>query len=84
MDNLVTHETPSWWELRARKYSIFDAFGEAYLCLLKRFLLFVSEVFVGYFIRFSHGICMRKMLEKPFLGAHTVQNVPKQVWMGHC
>ena len=47
MDNLATHETPLCWRLRVQKYSIFDGFGEAYLCILK-----ITEVFVDNFISF--------------------------------
>ena len=38
VDVLATHEAPWRWGLRVQKYSIFDAFGKAKLCLMKRFL----------------------------------------------
>ena len=66
----IIHEAPSWWGRRIRKLSIFDAFGEAYLCLLKGFLLI------------KHAV--EKCLKKLFLGIHILQKVPKHVWIWHC
>ena len=64
----------------------FNVFGEGYLCLLKM-LLFLS-IRKLYFIQFLREIYMEKMLQelfrRLFLGAHTVQTVPKYIWTQHC
>ena len=62
--------------------TMFKAFGEGYLCLLKRFL-FLS-IHRLYFIQFIREIYMEKVLQEPswthFLGAHTIQMIPKYIW----
>ena len=68
-----------------QKYLVFNAFGEGCFCLLKIFL-FLSIHRLN-FVQFLREIYMEKILEKfvwaPFLGAHTVQMVPKYIWMRH-
>ena len=54
------------------------------LCLLKRLLLLSRKL---YFIYILHEIYMAKVtrtfLDLFFLGAHTIQTVPKYIWMQH-
>ena len=64
---------------------IFNAFGERYLYLLKRFLSLSFRRL--YFIQFLHEIYMKKVLHKLFLCiflvTHTLQAVLKYIWMQH-
>ena len=62
---------------------MFNAFGEGYLTLLKRFLFF--SICRLYFIYVLHEIYMGKVLQElfwaHFWGAHTIQMVPKQIYL---
>ena len=81
----VLHPYVFWanYLLSVQKYLVFSAFGEGCLCLLKMFL----SICRLYFIQFLHEIYMEKVLQElawvPFLGAHTIQMVPKYIWLWH-
>ena len=50
-------------------------------------MMFVSEVFVDYFIKFLVKMHKEQMLESFFFGSyctHTVQPVPKHAWISNC
>ena len=53
---------------------IFDGFVEAYLNILKRFLL-LKYSYTYHFIQFLHKICLRKILEKLFLSPFFVGGI---------
>ena len=79
MNNLATHEAPSWRKMRNWKYSTFDGFGEAYLCLFKRFLLlkYLQTLSFSFYRKYAWEKCWKNYFEPIFLGAHTVEKLPK-------
>ena len=68
------------------KYSMFNAFGQGYLCLVKRFLFLNIRKTIFHLV-FTWNIygrkCYKNFLGRIFWGAHTVQTVPKYIWMRH-
>ena len=50
----------SWWKPRVGKYSALELFQEACIFVFLE-KIFISEVFVDYFIQFLHKICIEKM-----------------------
>ena len=74
-------------QLNLQRYLVFNVFGEEYLCLLKRFL--ILSIRGLYFIQFLFEIYIyRKGVQNffgyNFLGTHTIQTLPKYIWMWHC
>ena len=86
MDSLVIPKSPQCLQLNVQKYLLFNSFGKGYLCLLKRFLfLGIRRLYFTWFLREIHGkIVTRTFFGAIFCGAHTVQMVPKYIWMWHC
>ena len=60
LNSLVIPKTPQWLQLMVQKDLMFNAFGEEYLCLLKR-VLFLSICRL-YLIKLLREIYMVKVL----------------------
>ena len=74
-----------WLQLSVWKYLIFNAIGEGHLCLLKGFLflIFTDYISFSFYMKYIWKICCWNFFGCNFLSAHTIQTVPKYIWMQH-
>ena len=60
--------------------------SEGYLCLLKRFFcfqVFVDYISFSFYVKYIWKKCYKNFFRHIVLGVHTIQMVPKYIWMQH-